>query len=623
MTATQSNTRLFKIAPGEDAEFWESDCLPQRIICVGWDEVGDLRQYRDFESFRKAFETAFVDSFNGNQSTVTRKARELWLLRELREGDLVATNQGTKKILAVGKVQAPGYLWDASREKFRHTVKVDWNTKRSGTIEPIKRWANITVEELTGVEMTTILALGDQASAAVSQLADLASINRIYYGPPGTGKTRQLRQLQEEKYTETPTAQDRNAWLDALVADYGWREVIAATVDTLESTKVPAILRHELVVAKARCYKREKNLSQTVWGYLQHHTPETVLTVQIGRRSPPFIFSKDQNSVWTLLPDWQDEDEEAAVLAKLYKKGPTKTAAPIKRYRQVTFHPSYSYEDFIRGIRPVPGGDDDRTEFRMVDGVLKQICDEARANPTKRFALFIDEINRGNIAKIFGELITLIEPDKRLRLAQDGTVLGGMAVQLPGDGAGDVMEPPFGVPANLDLYGTMNTADRSIALLDIALRRRFEFEEMEPNYTLFSPSVEGVDVGALLRQINDRLEYLLDRDHRIGHAYLMKAKTVEQLRHAFAKQVIPLLQEYFFDDLAKVALVLSGPDGTSPFVKRERLNYETLFQGAQRPPANPMRERFIVTSPAEWSAADFVSVYTKPQTIEQAPPETT
>jgi len=202
-------------------------------------------------------------------------------------------------------------------------------------------------------------------------------------------------------------------------------------------------------------------------------------------------------------------------------------------------------------------------------------------------------------------------------------VLGGMAVQLPGDGAGDVMEPPFGVPANLDLYGTMNTADRSIALLDIALRRRFEFEEMEPNYTLFSPSVEGVDVGALLRQINDRLEYLLDRDHRIGHAYLMKAKTVEQLRHAFAKQVIPLLQEYFFDDLAKVALVLSGPDGTSPFVKRERLNYETLFQGAQRPPANPMRERFIVTSPAEWSAADFVSVYTKPQTIEQAPPETT
>jgi 5-methylcytosine-specific restriction protein B len=248
-----------------------------------------------------------------------------------------------------------------------------------------------------------------------------------------------------------------------------------------------------------------------VWGYLQHHTPETVLTVQIGRRSPPFIFSKDQNSVWTLLPDWQDEDEEAAVLAKLYKKGPTKTAAPIKRYRQVTFHPSYSYEDFIRGIRPVPGGDDDRTEFRMVDGVLKQICDEARANPTKRFALFIDEINRGNIAKIFGELITLIEPDKRLRLAQDGTVLGGMAVQLPGDGAGDVMEPPFGVPANLDLYGTMNTADRSIALLDIALRRRFEFEEMEPNYTLFSPSVEGVDVGALLRQINDRLEYLLGR----------------------------------------------------------------------------------------------------------------
>ena len=210
MTASQSNTRLFKIAPGENAEFWDSDCLPQGMICVGWDEVGDLRQYADFDSFRKAFETAFLKGFNGNQSTVTKKSRELWLLRELREGDLIAANQGTKKILAVGKVRAPGYVWDSSREEFRHTVKVDWDTTRSGAIEPIKRWTYSTIELLEGNERATILALGDPSSKAATGVPPsiAAPINKILYGPPGTGKTFRLQQLQPE-YTEEPLAQSR------------------------------------------------------------------------------------------------------------------------------------------------------------------------------------------------------------------------------------------------------------------------------------------------------------------------------------------------------------------------------------------------------------------------------
>jgi 5-methylcytosine-specific restriction protein B len=438
--------------------------------------------------------------------------------------------------------------------------------------------------------------------------SSLLATNRILYGPPGTGKTYELQRIRE-RYTEVPEAKDRKAWLEAIVANFGWRAVIAATLNDLGSCAVPKIRDHELIQAMTRQRKNGLNLGQKIWGALQRHTPENVESVKFGQRTAPFIFTKDKESIWSLLPDWAANDEEAAQLSVLFKAG-QKAAPPIHRYRTVTFHPSYSYEDFVRGIRPVATEEDGRTEFRLADGVFKQICDEARANPTKRYALFIDEINRGNIAKIFGELITLIEPDKRITVAADGTVTGGMTVQLPGSNTGEVAELPFGVPANLDLYGTMNTADRSIALLDIALRRRFEFVEMPPltDSTVFPASVDGVDRGALLRRINDRLEYLLDRDHRIGHAYLMKAQNLAGLCAAFANQIIPLLQEYFFDDLGKVALVLSGPGGTSRFVRKEELGYATLF-ASRATSGQTTRFRYLVTDPEHWTVEVFQSIY--------------
>ena len=230
----------------------------------------------------------------------------------------------------------------------------------------------------------------------------------------------------------------------------------------------------------------------------------------------------------------------------------------------VTFHQGFSYEDFIEGIKPVLGEDvSDGIEYKLRDGILKKIAARAEADCEKEYVLIIDEINRGNIAKIFGELITLVESSKR------GGASDEARVTLP------YSKEPFCLPRNLYLIGTMNTADRSIALLDTALRRRFEFIEMmpDPNHKGVSKDISGVNCQALLKAINQRIAVLLDREHQIGHTYFLGVDSVEKLKQTFQKKIIPLLQEYFYDNWEKIALVLNN----NGFIESRKLDADLFL----------------------------------------------
>jgi 5-methylcytosine-specific restriction protein B len=258
----------------------------------------------------------------------------------------------------------------------------------------------------------------------------------------------------------------------------------------------------------------------------------------------------------------------------------------------VTFHQSYGYEEFIEGIKPVmdknssPASNNTSNKsgdikYDVVDGVFKRFCKEAReGDKTKKPCVFvIDEINRGNISKIFGELITLIEDTKREGLDEC------IPATLPYSGK------KFTVPDNVYILGTMNTADRSIALMDTALRRRFKFKEMLPDHELLEGVTvekdgDSVDVGKMLKIINERITYLYDREHTIGHAIFMKLKkeggnTIDNLASIFEKSVIPLLQEYFYEDYEKIRLVLGDnakKDTATQFVIAEDVPDDT-FEG--------------------------------------------
>jgi len=368
-----------------------------------------------------------------------------------------------------------------------------------------------------------------------------APINQILYGPPGTGKTYKLQSAYFDQFTIKESTLSKEQYLENLVIELNWWQVISIAVLDLQSTKVNLIHEHEIVKAKEKI-SDSKTVRPTIWGQLQRHTILDCPHVNVKDRSEPLYFSKDEDSNWSIDTELLTQYyPEAFELLNKIENFTGHEGVTIKNYEFITFHQSFSYEDFIEGIKPKLEEGETDLNFEIKDGILKKLSLKAEADPTNNYALFIDEINRGNVSAIFGELITLIESDKRIGAKNE------LKVKLP------YSKKEFGVPSNLYIIGTMNTADRSVEALDTALRRRFSFVEMMPeSKVIAAKNFKDFDRVNTMLTINKRIELLLDRNHTLGHAYFMK----DDFKRSFENEIIPLLQEYFYNDYGKIGLVL-------------------------------------------------------------------
>ena len=229
--------------------------------------------------------------------------------------------------------------------------------------------------------------------------------------------------------------------------------------------------------------------------------------------------------------------------------------------------------------------------LNYINNKIKENNKEIDFEETKNHVLIIDEINRGNVSAIFGELITLLEEDKRKGNPEH------TEVKLPYSGK------EFSVPNNVYIIGTMNTADRSVEALDTALRRRFSFVEMQPNPEILS-EVENVDLSKLLETINKRIEVLIDKDHQIGHSYFIGIQNIVDLQRTFKDKIIPLLEEYFYGDFGKIGLVLGGE-----FIKS--VENEITFPKNFKYEEGFFEDKKIyhITSFDKWDEKTFISIY--------------
>ena len=524
-------------------------------------------------------------------------------------GDVILVRRGMKKGKAIGVVYQNEYAdkggWEEESiihvlwiNKSEHPLSHNTEQYAFRKLDPSRHDTYLAFEE-TGVYKPSFDLIKSLTGNSVKNGSQTkpdnekkevnvikCSLNQILYGPPGTGKTwntvnyavaiidgKSLDEIEGEGREKVKQRFDRlkgDGQIEMVTfhQNFTYEDFIEGIRPVLldgyedESEKIQYELHKGVfreIAERANINRTQsEQISDKSWGAdeLLQAFAESI-EERLYSEEGINLFSSDSRSGATIEKiNWSGSGEFESVqlggsvqhhklTAKIIKRdyeafygGKIKSAKDIKpAYKSKRSHHGLAmyYFPLFEMIKKFHDGDEWQPEERVV--VKKQ-----------NYVLIIDEINRGNIAKIFGELITLVERSKRL--GQDDEAMVTLSYS----------KEEFGVPDNLYIIGTMNTADRSIAQLDTALRRRFEFIEMMPDSKYISDNIEGVDCQKLLDAMNKRIRFLLSREHQIGHTYFMGVKNMDQLVKKFQNSVIPLLQEYFYDNWEKIDLVLNGKE---------------------------------------------------------------
>lgn len=594
--------KVWLYAPGENASKWDV-CLSQNIMCIGWDEMGNLLEYAS----KKEMAARLQEIYDKPEASFKNDSLALWeFAHEMQAGDIVIVKKGQNQIIGRGIVEGD-YAFDESFPDFKNVRKMQWTN--AGEWENIGKNVQKTLTDITKypdyVESLEKL-FEDKSQKQYWWLVASPKIWSFSKAPVGkiqdytlyndSGNQRRIFQNFIDAregdivigYEATPVKQVVAIAEIVKAADgqkiyFKKTESLLNPIDYSVIKDIPELSGMEFLKNKnGSFFKLTKDEYNVLADLIRDENPITV-----NKRNPPysgnnflddvFIKSEEYTKLRSLLLA-----KKNIILQGAPGVGKTYSAKRLAysiigeedrtKVEFIQFHQNYSYEDFVMGYKPKEDGG-----FELRRGVFYNFCRKAQSDPDKKYFFIIDEINRGNISKIFGELITLIESTKRAGMPEAASAI------LPYSG------DEFSVPSNVYILGTMNTADRSIALMDTALRRRFQFVEMMPDSDVLrkihADKVEDLDVAAMLDKINERIEYLYDREHTIGHAFFTDLKddaTLVKLQSIFEKSVIPLLQEYFYEDYQKIQLVLGDnakSDDSLKFIIDEKVIAKNIFKG--------------------------------------------